>query len=371
MQIRLPQDKASALLSRAQSVLERKSTRPILENILLEADAGWLRVSSTDLRVSLVQRADCAVDRPGSIALQGRKIFEILREMPKGEVTLALKENGWVTASSGRSVFHLPGTPAEEYPSLPAEPSSYLSLAADTFRQMLEKTLFAASSDETRMYLCGVFVKSWEEDGSPCLRMVATDGHRLGLVDRPVGSEVGLFANGVIVPRKGLTELRGLLDGVEGSFDVATHQGRLFARVGTTILSITLIDAPFPNYQQVIPTDAGHTIRVPRVSLIDALRRVALVSDQDTHTVVLETTETGIVLTSTNPQLGDAREELEGEAERAGVRLAFNATYFVEGLRAFDGEEIVISLGDSLSPCVLRSATDPRALGVIMPMRVD
>jgi DNA polymerase-3 subunit beta len=372
MKIRISQESFSAVLSRAQSVLERKSTRPILENILVEALPGALRVSATDLKVSLVQDAPCTVDRPGSVAMPGRKVSEIVREMPKGEITVEVQENRWVTVSAGKSVFQLPGTEADEYPALPKSPTDFLSVDAVVFREMLDKTLFAASNDESRPYLCGVYVKAWQdEDGHPLLRMVATDGHRLCLVDRPVHEGLQPFGDGVIIPKKGLTELKGLLDGVEGAFELAAAEGRVFARFDAVDLAISLIEGNFPNYQQVVPVESPKGIHVPRAAFFDALRRVSLVSDQESRSVVLEANGPTITLSSADMRLGEAREELDAQYDGTPLKIAFNAGYFIDALRALDGEEMVLSVQDPLSPCLLRSAADTRFLCVVMPMRVD
>ena len=314
MIISIPQDVFTPLLSKAQSILERKSTRPILENILLEAFEGHLRVSSTDLRVSLNQQTQCLIEQQGAVAVPGRKLHEIVREMPPGNMRLEVKENGWLTVSSSKSVFHLPGVVAEEYPGMPAAPDQFLDVDASLFRTMLDKTLFAAASDESRIYLCGVYVKTvTDDDGNRQLRMVATDGHRLSLSEQETKGGLDPFEEGVILPKKGLTELRSLIDSCDSSFDLAAADGRVFVRVGTTLLSITLIDASFPNYQQVIPPEVEIKVYIDRESLIDALRRVSLLSDQETHTVIMEASGTGTVLSSTNSHLGDAREELDSE----------------------------------------------------------
>ncbi len=372
MQIVVSQSALSQALARSQSVLERKSTRPILENILLEAYDDTLLIAATDLRVSLTQRFACQVGRPGTIAVPGRKLHEVVREIPTEDLTIDLKDNQWVTITSGKGVFHLPGAPAEEYPTLPAEPDTFIAVPAGEFRRMLDRTLFAASSDESRPYLCGVFVKIVHDaTGKPALRMVATDGHRLARVDRHITPALGSFESGVIVPRKGLTELKGLLDGSVENFDLAEASGRVFARVGGSCLAMSLIDASFPNYEQVIPAEAPHLLRMDRVELTNALRRVSLLSDQETHSVVLQATDDQVVLSSTNPQFGDAREELAGNYDGDKLRVAFNAAYVVESLRALEGEEVVLSVTDPLSPCLIRSSDDPQTLCVVMPMRVD
>lgn len=372
MKIRVPQEKFSSVLSLAQSVLERKSTRPILENVLLQTRDQEVLVFATDLRVSLVHREACAVERPGSMAVPGKKLHEILREMPRGDVDIDVQENNWVTVSAGKSVFHLPGTAADEYPSFPSPPDDFLSVDARVFREMLDKTLFAASNDESRLYLCGVYVKAWtDESGQALLRMVATDGHRLSLIDRPVASVLEPFREGVIIPKKGLGELKMLLDGVEGSFDIIADQGRVFARVGSTDLAITLIEGNFPNYQQVVPAESPNGLRIKRSAFLDALRRVSLLSDQESRSVVLEADGETVALSSADLRMGEAREEIDGIFSGPPLRIAFNAAYFLDALKVVGGDDIVLSIHDPLSPCLLRSATDIRFLCVVMPMRVD
>jgi len=372
MKIQVVQESFSSVLSRAQSVLERKSTRPILENLLIEAEGGTVRVSATDLRVSLVQESPCTVHQPGSVAIPGRKLSEIVREMPKGDISIETKENRWVTIAAGKSVFQLPGTGADEYPTLPKSPDDFLSVDARAFREMLDKTLFAASSDESRMNLCGVYVKSWkDEGGEPLLRMVATDGHRLCLVDRPVQEGLQPFGGGVIIPKKGLTELKSLLDDVEGAFEIAAGEGRVFARLDSVDLAVTLIEGSFPNYQQVVPAEAPEGILLKRGPFLEALRRVSLVSDQESRSVVLEAEGPVISLSSADMRLGEAREEMDAQYGGDRLKIAFNASYFLDALRALDGEDIVLSVQDPLSPCLLRSAADRRYLCVVMPMRVD
>ncbi|HSH68741.1 MAG TPA: DNA polymerase III subunit beta, partial [Deferrisomatales bacterium] len=340
--------------------------------ILLEAFEGSLRVSSTDLRVSLNQQTTCAIEQAGSVAVPGRKLHEIVREMPGGQVRLELKENGWLTVSSGKSVFHIPGVAAEEYPGLPAAPESFLGVDAALFRTMLDKTLFAAASDESRIYLCGVYVKTVkDEEGNRQLRMVATDGHRLSLSEQAVKGDLDPFAEGVILPKKGLSELRSLIDSCETTFELAAADGRVYVRVGRTLLSITLIDASFPNYQQVIPPEVEIKLYIEREALVDALRRVSLLSDQETHTVIMESSGDGTVLSSTNSQFGDAREELDSEFAGKPLRVAFNAVYLLEAIRSLSGHTVAFSIGDALAPCLLRGSDDPDHLCVVMPMRID
>lgn len=362
----------SPALVKAQSVLERKSTRPILENILLEAFEGNLCISSTDLRVSIRQNVNCSIEKPGSVAIPGRKFNEIVREMPTGNIHFELKDNGWVVVSSGKSVFHIPGVVADEYPALPFSPEQFLSVEASVFRTMLDKTLFATSTDESRPHLCGVYVKTViDEDANQIMRMVATDGHRLSLSEQVVKGEVIPFETGLILPKKGLSELRSLIDSCESTFELASGSGMVFVRFSNTLLMITLIEGKFPNYQQVIPQEMDKKLFINKDFLVDALRRVSLLSDQETHTVVMDASKVETVLSSANSQFGDAREELESEFDGEPFKVAFNSVYLLEAVRTLVGKRVSFSIGDALAPCLLRGSDDPQHLCVVMPMRLD
>jgi DNA polymerase-3 subunit beta len=373
MKFKIDQETFAGIISRAQSVMERKSTRPILENILITAKEDSLILSATDLRISLTQKAPCTVTEPGSISLAGRKLHEIVRELPKGEISVEDKDGTWVTITGGKSTFHIPGTPAEEYPTIPEPPAKFLKIPAAAFDQMVTRTLFASSNDETRIYLCGVFFKEWvTEKGKPYLKMVATDGHRLSLVDKELGSALNLFENGIIVPKKGVSELKGLLPLVKDEFEIACDEGRLYAKVADVTLSVTLIDASFPNYQQVIPEKVGKGVLVPCEAFRNALRRVSILSDQETRSVVLEIKKSNMTLTSDNPSLGDAKETLDVEYDGEDFKVAFNATYLMDVLKVMEDDYMRMEIRDSLSPALfLGTDRDNEFLSVVMPMRID
>ena len=217
-----------------------------------------------------------------------------------------------------------------------------------------------------------MFVKQWaDEGGATYFTMVATDGHRLSMIDRPFLVDIPAFREGVIIPRKGLSELKGLLEESEEPFDFGIAAGRVFARIGQRLLSIVLIDEAFPNYKQVIPMDSHRSLRVNRGDFMDALRRVSLLSDTETHSVILSAEKNRSVLTSANPQLGDAREEIDSEYAGEGFRLAFNASYAMDAMRSIEGEFVELSMNDPLAPCTIRGDADPGHLCVIMPMRID
>ncbi len=372
MRIHVAKDPFVQALARTNTVVERRSTREILEYLLLEADEGGLWLSATDLRVSLRHRVGAQVDEGGQAAFRARMLFEIVRELPGDTVTVTMEEDQWATISAGRSVFRLPAVDASSYPSLPVPPDAFSSAPVDVFREMLEKTLYAASNDESRIFLCGVYVKALlNPDGSPVLRMVATDGHRLSLVERPVESPLPVFDEGVILPKKGLSGLKAFLDDAEETFQIAHDDGKVFARFDGCDLALTLVEGTFPQYEEVIPSEASHTVVVERGAFSDALRRVSVLSDPQTHSVIMEVGPDGVELRSMNSQHGDARESLEAQVEGGPVRIAFNAAYLVDAVRHVEGDTVRIDVSDPVLPCVVRSERDPGYLAVIMPIRID
>ncbi len=372
MRIHVPKEPFVQALARTNTVVERRSTREILEYLLVEAAGSGLQVSATDLRISLRHGVDARIEQPGRAAFRARMLFEIVRELPGDTITLSMEESHWATISAGRSVFRLPALDASSYPDLPAAPDVFSSAPVDVFREMLDKTLYAASNDESRIFLCGVYVRAFtKEDGSPVLRMVATDGHRLSLVERPVASPLPVFDEGVILPKKGLAGLKAFLDDADDTFEIAYEDEKVFARFEACDLALTLVEGTFPQYEEVIPREASHTVVLDRVALWDALRRVSVLSDPQTHSVVMEVGDEEVELRSMSPQQGDARESLEARVQGGPVRIAFNASYLVDAVRHADGDNVRIEVADPVLPCLVRSERDPGYLAVIMPIRID
>lgn len=374
MKIIIDQQSFLEIVSRSQSVIEKKSTRPILENVLISSKDNELILSATDLRISMTQKCSCTTEKAGAISLGGRKLYEIVKEMPAGEMVIEVKENEWVTISGGKTTFHLPGIPAEEFPSIPEPPEVFVGIGAEVFERMVARTLFAASGDETRIYLCGVFFKEWKnESGEPYLKMVSTDGHRLSLVDSILGSRLGMFEDGVIVPKKGVAEMKNLIAGeTDVELGIACSEGRLFASAGDVTISVTLIDASFPNYQQVVPTMTGEGVVVNCDAFKNALRRVSILSDQETRSVLMEISNSEMKLTSDSPSQGDAKETLEIKYKGPELKVAFNANYIMDVLRVIDDEEMRMEIRDSLSPALFVGTNkDAYFMSVVMPMRID
>jgi len=361
-------------LGRIQSIVEKRNTMPILANALLEVTGkkdGSLELAATDLEVGIRSSHPCEVAKPGRLTVSARKLHEIVRELPEEKVHLEASSNAYLTLRCARAEFTLAGTTAEEYPSLPNfAPKSLTVVPAAVLSEMIERTMYAASTDETRYNLNGVYVERLADTGK--LRMVATDGHRLAYVDRALGDGLAtLAASGVIIPRKGLAELKKLVDEEDADeIELGFEGNNGLARKGSVSLTMRLIEGEFPNYRQVIPSDHGQQLILPTEVFTHALRRVALLSAERSRAVKLELSEGQMRLSSNNPDLGDAREEIDVDYAGETTSIAFNARYLIDAVSAARSKEIRFGFRDGLSPAELSPGDDADALAVVMPMRL-
>lgn len=246
-----------------------------------------------------------------------------------------------------------------------------MTIGASMFADMIEKTIYSVSNDETRYYLNGVFFERVNKDGKSTFRMVATDGFRLSIVDREVPvSQAAFPATGVIIPRKGLFEIRKMLETVEGDFDLAVEGSQLVVRRGLTVLMVRLIEGKFPAYQQFIPQSVPKRVQIPRETLLSSLKRVSLLSNQKYKGVTLALTNGRMEITSNNPDMGDAKEEIEVDYKGGDLKIGFNARYMLDVLGSFDDDGVDLHLNDQLSPGLMRPQNDASYTCVVMPMRI-
>lgn len=371
MNIALPKSELQQGLGRVQAIVERRNSMPILANVLLSGtEDNHLEIIATDLEVGLRSLHSADVKTAGSVTVSARKLFEIIRELPDETVTLNGQDNGYLEIRCARSRFVLTGTAAEEYPSLPElSPGEMARLQAAVLSAMIERTIYAASTDETRYNLNGVFFEITEKDEK--LRMVATDGHRLAMVDRLMAEGAKGLASGVILPRKALGELKRLVDEEDADeIDLGFEGSHALVRRGDVTLVMRLIDGEFPNYNQVVPKASPRKLILPAEDFGHVVRRVSLLSAERSRAIRVELTSGTLTVSSNNPDLGEAREELDVDYEGEGLSVGFNARYLLDVLASFRSKEIEISFDDELSPVVLRPTEDPDSTAVVMPMRL-
>jgi DNA polymerase-3 subunit beta len=361
-------------LGRIQAIVEKRNSMPILANVLLEAarkgKKAQVQLSATDLEVGIRGSHDAEVEVPGGVTASAKKLFEIVRELPDETIQITTTENQYLDIRCARARFVLAGTSAEEYPTLPGfSPGKTVRIQAAVLSDMIERTMYATSLDETRYNLNGVYFELLADTGK--IRMVATDGHRLSYADRSVGPELEGLASGVIIPRKGLAELKRLVDEEDADeVELAFEGNNGLARKGEVTLVMRLIEGEFPNYRQVIPKSASHRLVVPTDPLRHALRRVAILSAERSRAVRFQVGAGKLTISSSNPELGEAQEELDIDYSGPALSVGFNASYLQDALTATRAKEVTVAFQDEMSPIQVRPTDDDDTLAIIMPMRL-
>ncbi len=352
-----------------QGIVEKRNTMPILANALIRTKPGGIEVLATDLEVGVKETLKADVASEGSITLSARKLFEIIKEAPTDMVTLKKKENNWVEISSGKAVFNMVGIDPEDFPSFPSyDDVKFMDLEAGVLKDMIEQTVVAVSTDETRYNLNGVFMEGMENGG---LRFVATDGHRLALSEKNIGSQdVALSEKGYIIPRKGVQEFRKLIEEQSGRVSLGFEDNRAILKSGDVVMVVRLIEGEFPDYKPVIPQVTGSAVSVDRGELVKSLRRISILSDEKTKGVKFEFKKGELTVSTTNPGIGEAKEELAIDYDGNEVTAGFNARYVIDFLNVMQDERATLFVSDELSAALLKDGDRDDFLSVVMPMRI-
>jgi DNA polymerase III subunit beta len=366
-------EKASLLqgLYLAQGISDRKSTMPILANVLLRTDGkDKLLLAATDLNVTVTAELPCKVEKEGGLTVGAKHLHDIVKSLPTESLSLTRTENQYADIKAGKVEYKVVGMSDRDFPKLPNHREvQFGKVDAATLRDMVAKTFFSISTDETRYHLNGVLFECDGAGDKAVARMVSTDGHRLSKIERPLPGGPKL-AQGIIIPRKGLMELRRALENAQGEVELGIHAGHIFVRVKEVALSVKLIEAQFPPYDQVIPKENEKTAICPRLQFLEALKRISIMSSDKTWGVKLALKKGELKVASDNPDLGEAHEELDVGYDGTPVTIGFNAKYFIELLGEMEGDEVRLELNGELDPGLVRPVDGKNYLGVVMPMRI-
>ncbi len=354
-------------LGHVQSVVERRNTIPILSNVLIEAgEDNSIRLMATDLDLQVDESVPANVEQPGATTVPAHTLFDIVRKLPEGsQVELNVAE-GKMHLSAGRSRFHLSTLPRDDFPVISeGELPTRFELPAATLRQIIDKTRFAISSEETRYYLMGIFLHLADDQ----LKAAATDGHRLARVVLPKPDGADGMPD-VIVPRKCVAELRKLLEEVEGTVEVSMSPTKVRFGLGSAVLTSKLIDGTFPDYNRVIPTANDKLLKLDPKTFASGVDRVSTIASEKTRAVKMSVDRDKVTLSVTSPESGTATEELPADYGADTLEIGFNARYLLDILGEIEGDTVEVHLADAAAPTLLRENDKSNALYVLMPMRV-
>jgi DNA polymerase-3 subunit beta len=360
-----------------QGVAGRKTTLPILSHILLEWEKNSLYLTGTDLETGIREELTANIHQKGKASVSAKKLYEIVRELPEETVHIQKKDNHWITLQCGKSIFNLAGLDPEEFPSFPTyQEENFSTVSTQLIREMIEKTVFAASSEESRYHLNGILFAQMKQGGKEILRMVATDGHRLSLVDRENQKIRGIEEKGIIIPKKAVLEIRKIIGDQVGEEEMGVYSNAThgFFKMGKSLTVIRLIDGEFPEYEQVIPKGNDKKLVMVKERMVSSLKRVATMASERMEGVKFSLKINSVEMSSTHQDFGDAKEEVEVVYEGPPLQVGFNARYLIEALNAIGTEEILMELKDEGSPGILRpSSSTPgisNQISIIMPMRL-
>ena len=359
-------------LQHAQGVIERRNTIPILSNVLLNADGATLSLTATDMDIAIVERVACTVAQPGATTVPAQTLLDIVRKLPEGsELEIASGgEQNQLMVRCGRSRISLATLPSEDFPAMSEGELPYaFAIDAEALRNIIDRTRFAMSSEETRYYLNGIYLHPAEAEDDPKLRIVATDGHRLARVELSL-PEGAAGMPGVIVPRKTVGEIRKLIDDGAEEVSITLSETKIRVAIETTILTSKLIDGTFPDYDRVIPFANDKTLQVDPRNFAKAVDLVSTIATEKTRAIKLSLDDGSLVLSASSPDAGSAEEQLEVEYADGPLEIGFNSRYLLDIAQLIGDDGARFMLSDGASPTLVRDNADPGALYVLMPMRV-
>jgi DNA polymerase-3 subunit beta len=366
MKIIVSKDEILAKLSNIQNIVEKRNTMPILSHFLLDAGKQGSHSIGTDLDTALKEPVQIKVEKEGRICIPARKMFEIVREV-EGELTLESTDDQWLKLKVGASSFRLACLSSKEFPAWPSmENMEEITISANVLLEMIEKTGYASGESDTRYTLNGILFHVLPEGR---ITVVGTDGHRLALIIRNIEGKLQEEKK-LIIPRKAASELRKLLDKSTDNIKVTLGKNHVLFSIGEIQFLTRLIEGTYPNYEQVIPSGNDKKIIVQREAFLKTARRVAIMSRERSNAIKIDLSENLITISSSNPDLGEAQDEISVEYKGEDLSLGFNARYLIDVIEAMSSEKIIMEMQAPLTPVLIKEEKDEDYRCVIMPMRI-
>lgn len=356
------------ILGKVQGIVERRSTIPILSNIVISEEKNNIHIMATDLEIGVKEITEAEEVEKGTVCVSARKLYDMVRELSEERVEVQGEENFWISVKAGKTIFNLPGVDPNEFPAFPAtEGTDYFSIEASVFLDMIEKTAFAASSEESRFNLNGIYLEKIIKDKREHFRMVATDGHRLSMIDKELKTTL---EKGIIISRRGLTELRRILGDGEKEVHISLKDNNCIFKTDQSIVVVRLLEGEYPDYQQVIPQTNDKYIILTRKDFIGALRRAHVIASERGEGVRFSINGNNMEIKTGGPDVGNVQEEIAIDYAGTPLEVNFNARYLLDVLNIMNTEKIRMELKEELSSGLIRPVDGEDHLYVIMPMRL-
>jgi DNA polymerase-3 subunit beta len=361
-----------SVLSKIQGLTGRRSNLAITENILIRATTDGIHLTATDLETGFEGFYPAAVEKEGTVAVSAKKLYEILREFPAENILINEVENRWVEITNDKVQYHIVGMNPDDFPETPhISQVDFFSIAAGALERMIERaTVISAAGDEKRAHINGVFVERTHSPEANRLRFVSTDGSRLNAADTLYDSPDAIPAGeGVLVPKKGLNEVAKFLD-IDGEVMVGIKESNFIVKKEKETLIIRMLDGEFPKYEDILKKGDTHIIELDKVKFAKMLKRMSILATDSYKGAVFSFDDNKMVVTATNPDYGESKEEMEIEFSGDAIEAAFNPKFFTDTLGVIDDDQVILNITDGNLPCIVEGDTDQTFISVIMPMRI-
>ena len=372
MEFNIKRDLFSVGIQKTLGIVEKKTTMPILSNLLLRAGKNRVTIMATDREIGLVADYEAEVLRDGEITLSARKLHEMVREIQGETIHVIKNERDIVILTCNKATYRIPGIPADDYPVVAdQEDIPFYKVKGDILRELIRKTAFAMSTDEMRKTLCGVMMETEKVGETFWIRMVATDGHRLSMMKMDTGEKDFLtMEKGVIIPRKGLVEIRRLVEDEPGDVFLGVRQGMCIVKTDHTLLRVSLVDGEYPDYRRVIPAEKGVILGIEKDKLLHTLRRMSVISSERYNGVIMTLAADKIVLNSNNPDVGEANDEIDVVYAGEGKSVGYNVSYLADAIDVIDEERIAFEVGEGMKPGIVRAVGNENYFCIVMPLKL-
>jgi DNA polymerase-3 subunit beta len=358
-------------IQKTLGIVEKKTTMPILNNVLIRASQEGIKVFATDREISLVAGYEAQVVHEGDVTVSAKKLHEMIREIQGDTIHFQRNDQYIVTLTAQKAVYKIPGISADEFPIfVVSEDVKFFRMRGQMMKEMILKTAFSMSNDEVRKNLNGVFFDS-DTERQGVLKAVATDGHRLALANVYSGDKDFLkLEKGIIIPRKGVFEIRKLLESEAGDIMIGVQQGMCVIKTDHTMLKVSLIDAEYPDYRRVLPAEKGIVVQFEKEAVLHALRRMSVISSERYSGVIVRLQNGKMILNSTNPDVGEANDEIDVIYQGSELEIGYNVNYLIDAIEVIEEKNVIFEMGAGVKPGVIRPVDNSNHFCIIMPLRI-
>jgi len=359
------------VLSKVQGVTGRKSSLAITEAVLIRTGSDTITLTATDLETGFEGSYPAVVEREGAIALNARKLYEIIRDFPTDDIVINEVENRWIEIGHPKVMYHIVGMNPEDFPDSPKiQDIRFLEIDSLTLKQMIERNIMVGGpSDDKRAHIIGVYLHKTVQKGKNRLRMVSTDGNRLVLMDGDYEGDTELTeTEGILIPKKSLHEINKFLDG--GTVRVGVKENHFILKKDQETIIVRLLEGAFPSYEQVIVRDNGHILNVAKHPFLMMLKRMSILASEEYKAAIFTFTKGSLEISASNPDIGESKEDMPIEYDGEDLNIAFNPRFFMDTLNVIHSDEVLIYLVNEEKPCLILDKEDDSFVSAVMPMRI-